>query len=96
MKRPAKGCTARPSSKSPGGIKGAKRSVTAAAATKVVTPEAKPLDEEKRRALLAQAARVRGKKRRVSPGQELDDWLAANSELYDEPLLEHQLGHSDT
>lgn len=75
------------------------RSAPAAGADKV-TGEAKPIDAEQRRAMIAQAAYFRAEKRGFAPGAELQDWLAAEAEIDrqfgGQPLLEHQLAHSDT
>jgi len=57
---------------------------------------AKPRNEEERHALIAQAAYFRAEKRGFASGRELDDWLAAESEIDGQPLLAHQLAHSDT
>ena len=64
--------------------------------SKVAAAPGKPRDENARRALIAQAAYYRAEKRGFAPGRELDDWLAAESEIGGETLLAHQLAHSDT
>jgi hypothetical protein len=99
MRTSAHARTAKPSPKSVAKGRAAKRSAHAAPASTVAPetkPRAKPLNDEERRALIAQAAYLRAEKRGFSPGQELDDWLAAESEIDGQPLLAHQLAHSDT
>jgi len=55
-----------------------------------------PRSEEERRALIAEAAYFRAEERGFALGKELDDWLAAESEIDGQRLLADQLAHSDT
>jgi len=96
MTKSAHARTARPSPQKPAKLKETEQKPHAAPASKVATVEAKRPDHEKQRAPMAEAVHLRGKKRAPAAGQEFEDWLAAESGITDEPLLEHQLGHSDT
>jgi hypothetical protein len=64
--------------------------------SKVTAQTATVRNDEERRTLIALAAYFRAERRGFTPGQELDDWLAAESEIDGQSLLAHQLGHSDT
>lgn len=44
-------------------------------------PAAIPLELEPRHAIIAQAAYFRAKRRGFAPGHELEDWLAAQTEV---------------
>lgn len=57
---------------------------------------AQPRSEEERFERIAQAAYFHAERRGFVPGQELNDWLAAESEIDGQPLLAHQLASSDT
>jgi hypothetical protein len=96
MTRSAHARTARPSPHKSAKLKETEQKPHAAPASKVATVGAKRPDKEKQRALIAEAVHLQAKKRALGAGQELEDWLAAESGINDEPLLEHQLGHSDT
>lgn len=54
---------------------------SAAAAAKAVTPFTSFVGPEKRAELIAEAAYLRAEKRGFLPGHELEDWLAAESEV---------------
>jgi Protein of unknown function (DUF2934) len=41
----------------------------------------KPVNEEERRAMIARAAYFRAERRNFAPGQELEDWVAAEAEV---------------
>ena len=72
------------------------RAARSAREPEVADQKATPRSEEERRELIAQAAYFRAQRRGFAPGRELDDWLAAESEIDGQPLLAHQLMHSDT
>jgi hypothetical protein len=100
MRTSAHGRTSRSSSKRRVKSKGATQSARAASAPTVAVagtkPPATPLDSKHRRARIAQAVPLRAKRRGLAAGPELDDGLTAKSQVDDEPLLAHQLAHSDT
>lgn len=80
--------------------KSSARPAAAPAAAPAAGERARPIDAERRRAMIAQAAYFRAEKRGFAPGAELQDWLEAEAEIDRElgepPLLAHQLAHSDT
>jgi hypothetical protein len=41
----------------------------------------KPVNEAERRAMIARAAYFRAERRNFAPGQELEDWVAAEAEV---------------
>jgi hypothetical protein len=100
MKTSAHGRTSRSSSKRRVKSKCATQSARVASAPTVAVAETKPpatlLDAKHRRARIVQSAPLPAKKRGLAAGPKLDDWLAVKSEVDDEPLLAHQLAHSDT
>lgn len=86
-------------SKAPAKAKSTKSPARPAARSRdpqVSVPPTQPAGDAERRELIAIAAYLRAEKRGFAPGLELDDWLAAESEINGQPLLEHQLAHSDT
>jgi hypothetical protein len=95
MRATTHGHSAKRSTKATAAKRSARAARTAPAAA-AAAPAMKARTEEERRVLIAQAAYFRAEKRGFSPGQELDDWLAAESEIDGQPLLAHQLAHSDT
>jgi hypothetical protein len=61
----------------------------AARTTKAKAPQRAAVSAEDRRAMIAQAAYLRAERRGFAPGQEAEDWLAAEVEV--DALL--KLGH---
>jgi Protein of unknown function (DUF2934) len=51
----------------------------------------KPVSEAERRAMIARAAYFRAERRNFAPGQELEDWVAAEAEV-DRELVGKQSG----
>jgi hypothetical protein len=51
----------------------------------------KRVSEEERRAMIARAAYFRAERRKFAPGQELEDWVAAEAEV-DRELVGKQSG----
>jgi len=51
----------------------------------------KPVSEEERRVMIARAAYFRAERRNFAPGQELEDWVAAEAEV-DRELVGKQSG----
>ena len=70
-------------SKKPRGssLPGAKSKPVAAVSRRVAKPPSRAVSAEERYAMVAQAAYLRASQRGFAPGNELDDWLAAEAEI---------------
>ncbi|HEY7929359.1 MAG TPA: DUF2934 domain-containing protein [Steroidobacteraceae bacterium] len=58
-----------------------RKSTSSKPASKATVGAAPPIDPERRRALIAQAAYFRAERRGFAPGHEAEDWLAAEVEV---------------